>query len=56
MNEPVLHKCEVCGAEAVLTPADAFNRGWVCEPFIYAAVVCPNCPLDLLFERLMSKR
>lgn len=50
MGEIVLqHVCEVCGVEAVLTPSEAFTRGWDYPPrmgtfTVIGPRVCPRCP------------
>ena len=42
--------CEVCGIEAELTEAEAYESGWDYPPFIGAWGIvsprtCPNCPM-----------
>ncbi|MBN7371080.1 hypothetical protein I3U62_07995 [Mycobacteroides abscessus subsp. abscessus] len=43
------HICEVCGVEAVLTPAEAYELGWDYPPRqgtfgVISPRCCPNCP------------
>lgn len=47
----LLHVCEVCGTEAVLTPDEAYEAGWDYPPRMGAFGVvsprtCPNCPIN----------
>ena len=46
-----LYICEICGKEEMLTPDEAFNKGWDYPPFIgeFGVVsprTCPDCPME----------
>jgi hypothetical protein len=45
------HICEVCGAEEVLAPEEAFARGWDYPPLmgqfgVVSPRTCPNCVIS----------
>lgn len=45
------HICEVCGAEEILTPEEAYKAGWDYPPRMGALGVisprtCPGCPVN----------
>ena len=45
------HICEVCGKEEILTPEEAFEKGWDYPPVMgYFGIVsprtCPNCSIE----------
>lgn len=48
---PLRHICEVCGIEAILTPAEAFEQGWDYPPMmggfgVISERTCPACPIN----------
>lgn len=51
MTEELIHICEVCGVEKVMTPDQAFDEGWDYPPRmgVYGIVsprTCGNCPVN----------
>lgn len=49
-NIPLIHHCEKCGFEEVLTLKEAFDKGWD-GPYMYSFAVisprtCPNCTIE----------
>ncbi|OCB22533.1 hypothetical protein [Mycobacterium intracellulare] len=49
--ETVLHVCEVCQTEAVLTPGEAYDAGWDYPPRmgtfgVISPRTCPDCPIN----------
>ncbi|GAB5012648.1 hypothetical protein MAHJHV63_43810 [Mycobacterium avium subsp. hominissuis] len=47
----LLHVCEVCRTEVVLTPEEAYESGWDYPPRmgefgVIGARTCPNCPIN----------
>jgi len=45
-----IHICEVCGAQEILTPEEAYQEGWDYPPRFgeFTTVsprTCPNCPI-----------
>lgn len=45
------HICEVCGADEILTPSEAFEAGWDYPPRmgvfgVISPRVCPRCPMN----------
>lgn len=45
------HICEVCGKEEILTPEEAFEKGWDYPPMMgYYGIVsprtCPDCSIE----------
>lgn len=61
-ERPLIHICEVCGSEEIITPSEAFDAGWDYPPRmghfgIVSPRTCGNCPIDrtvywaLMFER-----
>jgi hypothetical protein len=60
--EPLLHICENCGAEKVLTPHEAWNEGWDYPPLlgVYGVVsprTCGNCPITTtLWWRIINSQ
>ena len=55
------HICEVCGREEVLTPEEAFEKGWDYPPMMgYYGIVsprtCPDCSIEnTVWWKLSSK-
>ncbi|MCI8424633.1 MAG: DUF4248 domain-containing protein [Adlercreutzia sp.] len=50
-QKKLLHICEVCGKEEVLTPDEAFNQGWDYPPRMGAFGIvsprtCGSCPIN----------
>lgn len=59
----LLHICEVCGKEEILTPEEAFDLGWDYPPKMGAFGVlsprtCGTCAIEktLYFRTLMSEK
>ena len=47
----LIHICEVCGKEEVLTPEEGFEAGWDYAPYMYSFGVvsprtCGNCTIN----------
>ena len=52
MAEKLIHICEVCGKTEILTPEEAFNKGWDYPPRmggfgIVGPRTCGDCPINL---------
>lgn len=62
MADALVHICEVCGVEKVMTPERAYKEGWDYPPSFGAFGVvsprtCGECPIDqTLWWRLVVKR
>lgn len=60
MSDRLLHICEVCGIESVLTSADASALGWNYPPFagefgVLGPRTCPDCLVgDTLWFRFKA--
>lgn len=61
-ERPLIHICEVCGVEEIITPSEAFNGGWDYPPRmghfgVISPRTCGSCPMDgtvywaLMFEK-----
>lgn len=51
IDEPLVHICEVCGTEKVMTSDEAFEDGWDYPPRmgafgVLSARTCGNCPIN----------
>ena len=52
MAKKLIHICEVCGKTEIMTPEEAFNKGWDYPPRMgsYGIVgprTCGDCPINL---------
>jgi hypothetical protein len=50
-EEPLVHICEVCGAQEILSPHQAYDKGWDYPPMmanfkILSPRTCPKCGID----------
>ena len=50
-DQKLLHICEVCGKQELLTPNEGFEQGWDYAPYMYPFKVisprtCGNCGID----------
>lgn len=61
-DEPLVHICEVCGTEKVMTSEEAFNEGWDYPPRmgIFGVIsprTCETCPITgTLWWRLVVEK
>ena len=53
-NRPLLHVCEVCGKTEILTPDEAFLRGWDYPPKIgFFGVISPRTCVECSMEETL---
>lgn len=50
-DQKLLHICEVCGKQELLTPSEGFEQGWDYAPYMYPFKIisprtCGNCGID----------